>query len=67
MSPNSSKNLERLDRLLDYGPLRYEDFKGVIYQARKLEFIVLRHEERCGCSGEACELGSDLAEYDNGG
>lgn len=30
----------------------------------KLRFIEQRHEERCGCHGEACELGSDLAEFD---
>ena|ERR1700682_4322679 len=30
----------------------------------KLAFIIERHEKRCGCEGEACDLGSDLAEFD---
>ena len=29
----------------------------------KLAFIEQRHVERCGCSGEACDLGNDLAEF----
>lgn len=30
----------------------------------RLGFLIERHETRCGCEGEACDFGSDLAEFD---
>jgi len=39
-------------------------YETLLEAADKLRFVEERHGERCGCGGEACDLGSDLAEFD---